>query len=85
MHTIKLQIEDNIYDEILKSGMDIQDELKLALHRLVSKKNTYINSEQYKADKKYFKNALDEIESGDAKLLNQEEYDKEMNEFMKAL
>ena len=38
MHTIKLQVEDNIYDELVRSGMDIQDELKSALNKLVSKK-----------------------------------------------
>ena len=28
MHTIKLQVDDTIYNEIVKSGINIQDELK---------------------------------------------------------
>jgi len=42
---------------------------------LFDKKETYLNSQQFQEDKKYFHNALDEIESGNTKLLSQEEYD----------
>jgi hypothetical protein len=45
MHTIKLQVDDTIYNEILKSGVNIQEELKLALHKLVYKKEYQIASE----------------------------------------
>ena len=38
MHTIQLQVEDNIYDDIIKSGINIQEELKVALHKLIYKK-----------------------------------------------
>jgi len=38
MHTIKLQVDDTIYDDIVKSGINIQEELKLALRRLIYKK-----------------------------------------------
>jgi hypothetical protein len=38
MHTIKLQVNDTIYDDIIKSGVNIQEELKLALHKLIYKK-----------------------------------------------
>ncbi len=31
MHTIKLQVDDSIYKEIVKSGINIQDELKLSI------------------------------------------------------
>ncbi len=38
MRTIQLQIEDNLYDDILKSGINIQDEIKSTLYKLVYKK-----------------------------------------------
>ena len=69
MHTIHFQIEDNLYNEIVKKGINIQDELKLALHKILSKKESYLNSQQFQEDKAYFHNALDEIESGKVKLI----------------
>jgi len=38
MHTIHLQIEDNLYNEIVKKGINVQDELKLALNKILYKK-----------------------------------------------
>jgi len=70
MHTIKLQVEDSLYNEIVKSGINIQDELKLALTKLIPKKNPYMQSEQYKEDKKYFNNALDSIENDNEQLVS---------------
>ena len=63
MHTIKLQVDDTVYDEIVKSDINIQEELKLALGNIVFRKS-YLDSPQYQEDKKYFNDALDEIESG---------------------
>ena len=84
MHTIKLQVEDNIYDEIVKSGMNIQEELKHALNKLISKKNPYMNSEQYKEDKKHFNNALDSIESGNEELVSHSDVWEQIEEHTKA-
>ncbi len=38
MHTIKLQVDDTLYSEIVKNGINIQEELKNALHKLIYKK-----------------------------------------------
>lgn len=40
MKTIKLNLEDNVYQDILKSGIDIQSELKDMIKKLSIKKNT---------------------------------------------
>ena len=40
MQTIQLKLEDNLYNDIVKSGMDIQNELKLFL------KNTLYKQEE---------------------------------------
>lgn len=38
MKTIQLNIEDNIYKDVLKSGIDIQGELKEMLKKAIYKK-----------------------------------------------
>ncbi|MEA1955017.1 MAG: hypothetical protein U9N02_00815 [Campylobacterota bacterium] len=85
MHTIKLQLDDSLYSKIVEKGFNIQEELNLVLKNLASKKISYIDSEQFKKDKKYFQNELQEIENGTASLLSQEEYDEDMNKFLKTL
>jgi len=65
--------------------MDMQTKFNEYLLTLFDKKETYMSSEQFQEDKAYFNNALHEIESGKDELLSEDEYDKEMNEFMKAL
>ena len=37
MQTIQLQIDDSVYNDIIKSGVNIQDELKAALHKIIYK------------------------------------------------
>jgi len=53
MHTIHLQIEDNLYNEIVKKGINVQDELKLALNKILYKKEYQMADE--------IKQALDEV------------------------
>ncbi len=38
MHTIQLQIEDSIYDDIVKKGIDIQDVMKDTLKKVLYSK-----------------------------------------------
>jgi len=45
MHTIQLQIEDSIYDDIVKEGIDVQDELKSALHKIIYNKEHKITND----------------------------------------
>jgi len=35
MQTIKLQVEDSLYNDIVDKGINIQEEFKLLLHRLI--------------------------------------------------
>lgn len=82
---VSINIQDDLYKKVVSSGMDMQTKFNEYLLTLFDKKETYMNSQQFQEDKAYFNNALDEIESGKVELLSQDEYDKEMNEFMKAL
>ena len=75
---ISLNIQDELYKKVLNSGMDMQTKFNEYLNSLLNKK-------QFQEDKAYFNQALSDIESGNDKLLNQEEYDSEMNEFIKSL
>lgn len=82
---VSINIQDDLYKKVVSSGMDMQTKFNEYLLTLFDKKETYMNSQQFQEDKAYFNNALDEIESGKVELLSQDEYDKEMNEFIKAL
>ena len=82
---VSINIQDDLYKKVVSSGMDMQTKFNEYLLTLFDKKETYMNSQQFQEDKAYFNNALDEIESGKDELLSQDEYNKEMNEFMKAL
>ncbi len=45
MQTIQLQLEDSLYDDIVKNGINIQDEIKATLYKLVYKKEHQIASD----------------------------------------
>ena len=82
---ISLNIQDDVYQKLASAGVDMQSKINDYLVNLADKRDTYTNSKQFQEDKAYFNDALDEIENGNTKLLNQKEYDDKMNEFMKAL
>ncbi|MDX9813519.1 MAG: hypothetical protein WC144_03755 [Sulfurimonas sp.] len=63
MQTIKLQLDDGVYRELLSRGIDIQDELKKALHKIVYKKEHKIASD--------IKKSLDEVKQGKARPLQE--------------
>lgn len=56
MHTIHLQVEDNLYNEMVSRGINIQDELKLALNKILYKKEYQIADE--------IKQAMNEVKQG---------------------
>jgi hypothetical protein len=82
---ISLNIQDDVYQKLISAGVDMQSKINDYLVNLAEKRDTYPNSKQFQEDKAYFNDALDEIENGNTKLLNQKEYDDKMNEFMQAL
>ena len=54
MQTIQFQVEDSLYNEIVKKGINIQDEFKIALNKILSKKEYQIAND--------IKKGLDEVE-----------------------
>ena len=45
MQTIQFQIEDSIYNEIVKKGINIQDEFRIAMNKVLYKKEYQIADE----------------------------------------
>ena len=45
MHTIELELDDSLYDDIVKKGIDIQSELKEAVKKILYAKEYKIASE----------------------------------------
>jgi len=72
---------------MMKYGIDIQAELKSAIENFLEKKrkHDYLGSKEFQEDKAYFEDALEGIESGRAKLLDQETYEREMDSFVEDL
>ncbi len=77
---ISINIEDELYTKLQKAGIDIQSRFNEYLASLA-----YKNSKQYEEDKAYFQKALDEVESGKTKLLDEEQYEEEMKTFERSL
>lgn len=66
---ISIDIQDDLYKKVLNSGIDMQTKFNEYLLTLFDKKEEYLNSRQFREDKKYFHNALNEIESGKVDLV----------------
>ena len=79
---ISLNIDDVIYEKLKKSGIDIQEKIDEMLNSLVKER---FHSEEFLENRAYFQNVLEEIESGKAELLSQEEYEKEIEEILNSL
>ena len=82
---ISLNIQDDVYQKLVNAGVDMQSKFNDYLSVIANKKDAYLNSQQFQDDKTYFHEALQEVEAGEVELLSQEEYDEDMNEFIKSL
>jgi len=56
MQTVQVQVEDNIYQDMLKNGIDIQGELKKMMKKAIYHKEHKIAND--------IKQGLDEVKSG---------------------
>ena len=70
---ISLNIQDDVYQKLISTGVDMQSKINEYLVKLVDKKDDYLNSKQYEEDKAYFQEALEDIESGKTKPLSHTE------------
>lgn len=77
MQTIQLDIADDKLDTFLTIVNNLKNDI---VQNIRLQDNT-----RYQLNKTYFNSVLEEIENGNDTLLNQDEYDSEMKEFMKTL
>ena len=82
---ISLNIKDEIYHKLVNAGVDMQSKINEYLTTLVKKEDDYINSKQFQEDRAYFQEILKGVKSGEAELISQEAYDKEIDSFIKSL
>ena len=82
-----IQIENDLYQELVKYGIDVQSELKNIVNNFLEKKKkySYLDSKEFQKDKAYFQEALEEIESGKTELLDTKSYNQSMNMFVEEL
>ncbi|NEW60674.1 hypothetical protein GSY74_05200 [Sulfurovum sp. bin170] len=78
-----IQIENDIYSDILKYGIDIQTELKQVIAKFLEKKESYsyLNSKEFQKDKAHFQQCLEDIESGKTKTVSHDEMWKEIKSY----
>ena len=77
MHTLQIDIADDKLDTFLTIVNNLKNDI---VQNIKFKDDT-----NFQDTKKYFNQALEEIENGNDILLDQDEYDTQMNEFMKTL
>ena len=69
---ISIDVQDDIYKEVLSSGLDMQSEFNEYL-RSQLEITEYVNSTQYQKDKADLQEAYEELESGKVEALSHEE------------
>ena len=82
MQTIKIELEDHIYKRVIDSGVNLQEKFKEMIYDFLDDGYPAITTEE--ARKRVAK-AVKDVRDGSAILFTQEEYDKDMNEFLKSL
>jgi len=82
MQTIQLQLQDDLYEEILSNGIDIQLKFKEYLSNLVDDGYPSITTEEAK---KRVSDAVDRYKNGTGTYLNENEYKEHINNKMESL
>ena len=82
MQTIKIELEDHIYKKVVDSGVNLQERFKEMIYDFLDDGYPAITT---KEAKRRVANAVKDVRDGSATLLTQEEYDKDMDSFLKSL
>ena len=84
MQNINLNIENDIYEEIKKGGIDIQKKFNEFLSQFTFQDKDYPAIGTEEAKKRVAK-AVEEYSSGEGRYFSQDEYKNRMNSFMEKL
>ena len=79
---IKIELEDHIYNKVVDSGVNLQERFKEMIYDFLDDGYPAITT---KEAKRRVANAAKDVRDGSATLLTQEEYDKDMDSFLKSL
>lgn len=82
MHTIKLQLDDNLYEEIAQSGIDIKEKFKEFLIDFVDDGYPAISTQEAK---KRVSKAIERYENSTGNYLNEEEYEEYRSQHLESL
>lgn len=82
MQTLKIELEDGVYQSIVQSGIDIQGLLKDFLFDLVDDGYPAITKDEAK---KRVSDAVQKYKDGTGLYLNTQEYDTRINGYMESL
>ena len=82
MQTIKIKIDDYIYKKAVESGVNLQEKFKEMVYDFLDDGYPAITFEEAK---ERVAKAVKDINDDSAVLLTQEEYDKDMDNFLKSL
>lgn len=82
MHTIQLQLQDDVYEDMKKHNINIQEKFKEFLFNVMDDGYPSISTAEAK---KRIATASDEYYKGTGTYLNEDEYEKEMREFEKSI
>ena len=82
MQTLKIEIEDGVYQNIVQNGIDVQAKVKEFLFDLVDDHYPEITTDEAK---KRVADAVGKYKNGTGIYLNDEEYESRINNYMLSL
>ena len=82
---LAIKIEDKIYQEAIRTGVDMQEEFNNYLKETIEQNQLkdYLNSKEFIKDKEYFHQILKEVEDGTAELIDHEQLWDEIDKSLK--
>jgi polyhydroxyalkanoate synthesis regulator phasin len=82
MQTLQFQVQDDVYQDIIDRGIDIQSRFKEFLFELRDDGYPSISTEEAK---QRVSDAVDRYRNGTGEYLNEEESEKRINQFLDSL
>lgn len=79
---LSIEIDEQLYYEAIRSGVDMQSEFNEYLRNQVNDHN-YMNSAQFQEDRAYFQKIYKEIKNGEITLLSHDEVWSEIDKDLK--
>ncbi|WP_297485551.1 hypothetical protein [Sulfurimonas sp.] len=82
MRTLKIELEDSVYQNVVQSGIDVQEKVKEFLFELVDDGYPAITTDEAK---KRVVDAVKKYQHRTGTYLNEQEYENHMHKYMQSL